>query len=417
MKKKFLSIALAAILAVGVLAGLGGNFKAFAQSSIGQTADDYFLQTVEEFGYGREVEFDVNTTYNEKLQPNGFEYVFEADDEPSYALMIQCQDYDGNTYYDILEIFFGTSSPFAEAQGNKIYIKMFTYIDYFDGNYYDLADNIILNEEMLNEIAEQGFNYNGYANGTSITETIDFDNKYDSSFEFQYGIPSYYRSDYPGACSNIAGGIILGYYNIFYPNLIPNYTTHYYSNNKWRYYDQGAEVTGVINDLHFKMQTNVNGGTTIANFKSGLTAYVSGKGRSTAFSSVMSVFSFDYSKYKTQVDAGVPVALFLSKYNVIENDMFLKLNGDDYITTNYFTVNHTMVGSGYREVSYYRYEMVSVWSPVWYNPFRFVEEAQSVNFRNDTYLAISPAIHNAGKGYMRLNDNAVIEDAFGVKIS
>lgn len=368
------------------------KFNAEAKSLPNQEPTEYLEQTLQEFGYSPEGEYLIDILYSENLMPNGYEYTFEINNQPCYALMVRELAEDGNVYYDIMELFIDSLSPFQQAVGKKVYIDVFTYICYDDNIFTDLQTNTILTQAQVVTISERGFNYGGYDDYTTEQTTFTYDNKTSSNNEFPYGLPNYSSSSYNNACANIAGGIVLGYYDIFHPEIIPNYDTGYTRSNSWRYYGQSNEITSVIDTLHFDMRTNVNNGTSFSDFKSGLQKYVNRQGKNVNYTSVMTNGSFNYTNYKNQIAQAKPVALFLSTYNITD---IVSVGNTEAIDSLYYNINHVMVGSGYQEIDYYK---------------------NNALFRSDKYLKISTALQTRKTGYLRFNDRTQINEAIGVNI-
>lgn len=369
------------------------NFNAEAKSLPNQEPTEYLEQTLQEFGYDCADEYNIDTLYAENLMPNGYEYTFNIDNQPCYALMVRELAEDGNIYYDIMELFIDAASPFQHAIGKKVYLDMFTYIEYANNTFIDLSSNISLTIDEVNSIAQYGFNYGGYNDYTTEMFNIAYDSKNSSSYTFPYGLPTYTASPFSNSCANIAGGIVLGYYDIAYPEIIPNFASAALHNGSLRYVQQSPEITSVIETLHYSMRTNVNDGTTVSDFKSGMQSYVNGKGRSISYTSVVTNGTFSYSNYKNQIAQSKPVALFLATFNITQR--IIELNKTDSMQTVYYSTNHVMVGCGYQDIDYYR---------------------NGALFRSDKYLKISTALSGISNGYMRLNDRARIVDALGINV-
>ncbi|MDE6400991.1 MAG: hypothetical protein K2L54_00075 [Clostridiales bacterium] len=395
-RTKTAALTVACLCAATAFAAPAWHNGAEAKSYANQDPTEYLEVTLTDMGYTPEGGYTIDYTYNKDLEVNGLEYTFTIQDEQCYALMTSETDSVGNVYYDIMEMFFNSPSPFASAQGKKVYLDMFTYIDYTDGAYYDITSNQELTDGQLDKINSIGFGANDdYENYNTVFEEISYASRNTDSYTFQYGLPTYSVSSYRNACANISGGIVLGYYDIFCPNLIPNYSTIYTSNNRTRYHLQSEEISAVIDQLYYDMKTNVSGGTTVTNFKAGMTDYVKRQGYNISFASVKSGSSFSYDSYKTQIKNAKPVALFLMSFNI--NDGVLPYDGADHIDTTYYSVNHAMVGCGYLEIDYYN--------------------ASGANFRSDKYLKISTAMDNATSGYMRINDKENVYDALAITIA
>lgn len=394
-KTKFAALTVACLCAATAFAAPAWSNDAQAKSYANQDPTEYLEVTLSDMGYTPEGGYQIDYTYNKDLEANGLEYVFTIQDEQCYALMTSETDSVGNVYYDVMEIFFDAPSPFADAQGKKVYLDMFTYIDYKDGAYYEITSDAELTNTQLDAIEQHGFGADDdYENYETVYEEINYDRRETATFTFNYGLPTYSISSYRNACVNISGGIILGYYDIFCPNLIPNYSTIYTVNNRTRYYPQSTETSAVIDQLYYDMKTNVTNGTNVPNFKTGLVDYAKRQGYTATYASVKSGGAFDYDSYKTQVKNGKPIALFLMSFNV--NNGIFPFDDADHIDTTYYTVNHAMVGCGYLDVDYYN--------------------ASGSKFRSDKYLKISTALSNETSGYMRINDKENIYEALAVTI-
>lgn len=65
------------------------KFNAEAKSLPNQEPTEYLEQTLQEFGYSPAGEYLIDILYSENLMPNGYEYTFEINNEPCYALMVR----------------------------------------------------------------------------------------------------------------------------------------------------------------------------------------------------------------------------------------------------------------------------------------------------------------------------------------
>jgi hypothetical protein len=182
--------------------------------------------------------------------------------------------------------------------------------------------------------------------------------------------------------------------------LIPNFTAY---SSLTGYADDSPETLAVCDQLYYDMKTNIYNGTSFGNFITGLQTYVGRYGRSLSFTNVASSGTINYDAFQLAIAQQRPVALFLSDYNIIED--FYESSTVDEFFVNKYSGNHVVVAYGYKGINYYRTETYSVWSPVWYNPFRYVTVTSEVNFRSDTYLKVSSGIMGTGENYMRLNQS------------
>lgn len=399
-KKSALAAILSLCLAVAVVVPCMAT--ALARSAPNQDPTEYLEQTMISMGYTPEGNYQIDEIYSENLTPNGYEYSFTLGDSPCYALMIR--EVEGeNTYYDIMEIFFDTPSPFAQATGKKVYVDMFTYIDAAEQGFFDLSSGAELTQEQVREIAEQGnFVYEHTGRASGDYEVISYARKTVNEFEFEYGLPENCYSEQPNSCGNVAGANILQYYDIKYPNLIPNFepliTTVY--ETRYRRHTDGDDATdalfGVTGQLYYDMKTDKNNGTTYTDFKTGLTAYIERQGYNRVYTSVIASTGFNYTYYKMQVRSGYPVALFMETYNLSQGPLKDRDENMDHVSVNYYTVPHVMVGSGFLDIDYYN--------------------KNGTIFRIENWLKVSSGNFIFGNGYMRMYDNEQFNGAIGVKI-
>jgi hypothetical protein len=367
-----------------------------ALSQPNQDPADYLTQTLAAFGEKPDGEYNRRNVYAYDLSPSGYEYTFTVNGEPAYALMTYFTTPNGDLYHDITEMFFNTPSPFAQAKGLPVYIDKFVYFYYFNDTYTDLTDNSVAEYSALAIAAEQSDIYGEYSDGgTSSTDIISYAFRSKDSYEFEYGLPGYYASNHVNTCANIAGGNVLGYYDIFYPNLIPNHETLYEYNGKYYYKVQSDEVTSIIsNDLYKYMQTSEQNGTTFENFKSGLKKYVNQQGYNAEYYETVENHKLDIGAYLTEIYMGHPVAVFMAGYNITDGPFFD--DGYDKVYLAYYKTMHAMAASGFMEIEYYN--------------------SANVMFRKDSYLSVCTGNTWIKRGYMRLNDKETFNHAIGIEI-
>ena len=367
-----------------------------ALSQPNQDPADYLTQTLAAFGEKPDGEYNRRNVYAYDLSPSGYEYTFTVNGEPAYALMTYFTTSNGDLYHDITEMFFNTPSPFAQAKGLPVYIDKFVYFYYFNDTYTDLTDNSVAEYSALAIAAEQSDIYGEYSDGaTGLSDTISYAICSRDSYEFEYGLPGYYYSYNLSSCANIAGGNVLGYYDIFYPNLIPNQETIYEYNGKYYYKSQSDEVTSIIsNDLYKYMQTTEQNGTYFENFQSGLKKYVNQQGYNAEYYETVENHKLDINAFLTEIYMGRPVVVFMAGYNVTDGP--LPDDGYDILHIAYYKTMHAMAASGYMNVEYYN--------------------SKNVMFRKDSYLRVCAGSSWTRIGYMRLNDKETFNHAIGIEI-
>lgn len=214
--------------------------------------------------------------------------------------------------------------------------------------------------------------------------------------ENRFSIPSYTCEYNKHSCGAISGAIIVGYYDYFYPDVVPNYVTHYMGSTGIRFYSSGTQIDRLINNLITAMCIS-NTGCTVSQYKTGLSDYFYlFAGLTINFNSVKSGAAIDFNACKTQLATGRPIALFLSLYSVVRQAGW----GDeqDIIESDIYINNHIVTASGYRTVEYYK-----------------MENGKEVLFRTDNYLHIE-----TGWGYKMLLDtgrNITLNDAYAVGVA
>jgi len=213
--------------------------------------------------------------------------------------------------------------------------------------------------------------YLGGGSSTNSTETVNFATRTDTVVSINTTFPHYYNTDnaLTNNCANVAGSIILGYYDRYY-DLIPNCTPGVLRGGKYTYFPMQTVKTAIlntINELYVEMGINsFNDGATQTQYTNGLSSYVGKKNRNISFSSVMTNSALDMDKVANAISSGNPISLFLSGFNICE----LETTDTQYtIKKDIYTDNHIMVAYGYRIVNYYN--------------------DNGEKFRTDTFLLVS----------------------------
>ena len=193
------------------------------------------------------------------------------------------------------------------------------------------------------------FGYYGGGSYTTQTYTITYDHKTTQSYDIQYGLPTY-EPTAGTSCANAAGTIVIGYYDRFYENLVPNEVTYYAFGNNLTYRSASFAIQDICLQLYDFMGTNEYG-TTFAGFDAGMASYVQQQGYTYSSTSVFTSGSFDFNKYKTAVESGKPVALFLNNYGIY---MATTTEGNvDTVINDVSPYTHVAVACGYKCDTYY----------------------------------------------------------------
>ena len=197
--------------------------------------------------------------------------------------------------------------------------------------------------------------YNGSTYEYSSTETIDYATKSDNEISITGSLPKYYNDGtYRNTCANVAGAIILGYYDKSYDELIPNFQAARIIRDKILYAAQTVAVQEVIDELYIKMDTNIGGnGTTIEGFQNGLKNYANQQGRDVIYSSLVTREQLNIDDYKMAINNKKPVVLFVSKYTMIDLFGIEESSKSDKLNKLHYGGDHVLVGYGIREIRYY----------------------------------------------------------------
>lgn len=230
-------------------------------------------------------------------------------------------------------------------------------------------------------------------------KTYNYASKDESESTINGGLPTYYNGgDYINTCANVAGAIVLGYYDVSYNDLIPNYTSAIVFGDRIVYRVQDDNVQNAIDELYDYMDTNSTsaGGTTISGFKNGLSEYVNKRGRNISYSSLGSGSSFSISGLKNSIAAKKPVVLFTSQYALTSTFGYEVSNGTDKFITYLYSGNHVMVACGIKEIEYYN------------SSNGLIEEV--------TLLKVSTGFSQVDISYIFLDDPGIIIDSYSVNI-
>lgn len=225
-------------------------------------------------------------------------------------------------------------------------------------------------------------------------ETVNFASVDNIYVQMPNKVPLYHHGTLENACGPIGGAIIVGYYDKYCQNLIPNYTNYYTATGKYRPQDS-TYIPALIQELYSEMQTNVVApGVSESECLDGLESYVEGKGYSISYTAVKPYNgTFSFTAYQNAIDNGKPVILFCDSVQLL-----IPLEYDTY---NQFIVEqesraHIAVGYGYQIYRYY--------------------DENGNNFRTDTYLLVATGWNPNNMGFLEINDHSWLDSGFAVDI-
>ncbi|MEG1710974.1 MAG: hypothetical protein RR054_05455 [Clostridia bacterium] len=333
--------------------------------------------------------------YDNLLQPYGKVYTFKVNNQNGFAIM-----QINNSVCEVIECYFEAENPYLTMSGTNIYIPLFNYIKLNNGSYYDALSGNAISEKIKNTLSI-GAQISPMAL-TTTSELVSFVTRNQvADYSVATRPPRY--TEIPGLsneCGAVAGANLLGYYDRFMVDLIPNFTPgKMISSTVYIYAYQNAEVDSVITQLYQKMDIN-NGvqGVTVAKFKSGFSSYCSAKGYTTTFFELMDNIvdgriAFNYPVSKSKLIGCMPTLLFLSNYNI--TTMTLNNNNTETLSILKDNQPHVMVAFGYREIEY---------------------TLSNNTTRMDKYLLVSSGLSERSSGYFNISQNSIIDNAYCVHI-
>lgn len=244
-----------------------------------------------------------------------------------------------------------------------------------------------------------GDGYNGAILTGTDTEYITYSTKEENEYFIEGGLPLYYdTSTREKTCANVAGAIILGYYDKTYDELIPDFTSARIIRDRIIYNAQTNAVQTVIDSLYIKMGTNGTdaGGTSVTGFKDGLKNYVNEKGKNLSYSGTGQNGQLNKSALIQSIQNNRPIALFVSKYSLIPILDFSISETQDKLEKKYYNGNHVLVSYGLKEINYYN--------------------ANGGLIKQLTLLAVATGYRQESLSYIELDTNNGMIDSYSINI-
>lgn len=335
--------------------------------------------------------------YDESLEQNGWQYNFDYENTYGFALIAGAGiNENSEQTYEVEEVYYEQDSLFDDCSGLPVYVTFNQYIEYKSDRYFDLNSGEELSEEFIAKSVEKGFGYSGSGDFTELSETVSYSYKTEDIYSIKGDVPNYSGVVGGTNCANVAGGVLIGYYDRYCENLIPNFQNYRVLGTTIIYKSLTTETSNVITTLKDLMGTDKNQpGTTFSGFQSGMSEYVSSHGYTYSSESVLSGGNFDFSKYKNALESNKPVALFLNNYALLSS--IQENGGQDVIYSEHSTVAHVVVACGYKQHHYYN------------------SNGQKTAER--TYLKVCSGITTRGICYLNINSVSKIDKAISVNIN
>jgi len=227
---------------------------------------------------------------------------------------------------------------------------------------------------------------------TRAAEQIHYTTKISDEYFIPYLAPMYSGvSGLTNCCGAVAGAIIVGYYDKYYPNMIEGWDS-YYSSGRYRL-QNSTYVNPLITELYTLMRTNVDDvGVSEDDFVNGLETYIEGQGYNITMQDALGS-SLNYEACKTAIDNNKVIALLSNPANVYDMSI---VNEYDTVSSYYVNSGHIMVACGYRDVCYY--------------------DENGNMFRNDKYLYVCTGLDTLTGAYYKVNPHS-LNAAYIVNIS
>lgn len=383
VRKELAIVVLSAI--VTLMMGIGGITANAAV--VESEADKLFYETLSDiFDYEKvdttEVSADKERVYDIDLNELGIAYSFTYGEEQGFAILID----DGELR--VTEVYPQGESPYQQAEGKNVYVKQGIYW-YSDGeNFYDCETELPVSEDSVALLEEEA--YRGGTDPVYETERIDYLYRSENKYNILPSIPTCMFGEAGSCVAKMCTNLVV-YMDKTYTNLIPNYEPGIAFMGSYMYRSDTTETMAVYDQLYDDTGTDANGAT-VADFKSGFQKYVNRQGYSVNYTSLMSWWSFNFNSAKTAVQAGKPLAVFMSSYRGVK---ITKSDGYDYLEYETTNGNHAMAGYGCLEVNY------------------TLEGNQT---RMDKYIHGALCVASFRAGYINIEE-VEIDDAYAISIS
>ncbi len=192
--------------------------------------------------------------------------------------------------------------------------------------------------------------------------------------------PQYKQIDgLTNACGAVAGAEIVAFYDKYYSEMIPGWTSYYSTSGKYRNADT-TYVPALMRELYTLMRTNVDDvGVSESDFKNGLKSYINSKGYEVSFQNVISSNTVNYAACKSAIDNNKVIVLFAQAGDIYS---IISEVGYDEISPAYIAGEHIMVAYGYKQIRYYNTSGV---------------------FRTDTYLEVATGKSSPKIAFYKIN--------------
>lgn len=327
---------------VALMMGIGGITANAAV--VESEADKLFYETLSDiFDYEKVdttmVSGDKERLYDIDLNELGIAYSFTYGEEQGFAILID----DGELR--VSEFYPQGKSPYRQAEGKNVYVMQGIYWYSVGENFYDCETKLPVSEDSVALLEEEA--YQGGSDPVYETERIDYLYRSENKYNILPSIPVCMLGEANSCVAKMCTNLIV-YLDKTYTNLIPNYEPGISFMGNYIFRSDTDETKAAYDQLYKDTNTDASGAS-VTDFKSGFQTYVNRQGYSVNYTSLMSWWSFNFNSAKTAVQAGKPLAVFMSSYRGIK---ITKSDGYDYLEYEITNGNHAMAGYGCLEVNY-----------------------------------------------------------------
>lgn len=205
------------------------------------------------------------------------------------------------------------------------------------------------------------------------------------------------NSSLTNACGAISGNNVVVFYDRYYPNLLVDFEPGMISGTTYSYFPDlsWSQTVSSLESLYSLMHIPTVGGTTSANFRSGLASFMANQGYTTSYTSFQNTATMvDLNGLIAGINANKVGVIMCSTYNYITSMNFN--NERVYVVKQNCSTGHIMMVYGYETIGYYN---------------------DGVKFAEKTFLLVSSGYSTGTQGYMELNDFSTIDEAWIVNVS
>lgn len=231
--------------------------------------------------------------------------------------------------------------------------------------------------------------YSGTGTQTSATYDIPCDDYQLIDWAKHLKPPSFGNGDssLSNTCGPLSGMNIVTFFDRWCTELIPNYDPGIMFSSGYQYWSDRylSQTKNSIRTLYDLMNTGALGGTTSANFKSGLRTYVEDAGYNVSTSSFYSTSTtVSLSKLKTAINQNKVGLIMCERFDYVSQILVSPADSLARIVKVHYDAAHIMMVTGYETFAFYK---------------------NGVTVATETFLLVSSGFNTGESGFVQLNDS------------